>query len=154
MNLTHVRRRIVNTVAASALAAGLLLGGAPTASAGEACDGGCSQTYNDTGGSVVVARNWCWGFWDGWQQPGDDVVRQCNSNDKYALLSPWTRTPGTVDWDTFRVDRGWCYRVYFYNDWTGLSTWYTFDRTGRDGLWIKVSNNESAHIDSRTYGHC
>ncbi|MFD3939735.1 hypothetical protein ACFWSF_32490 [Streptomyces sp. NPDC058611] len=154
MNLTRVRRRIVNTVAASALAAGALLGSAPTASAGEVCDGGCSQTYNDTGGSVVVARNWCWGLWEGWQRSGDDVVRQCNSNDKYALLSPWTRTSGTVDWDTFRVDRGWCYRVYFYNDWTGGKTWHTFDRTGSDGLWIKVSNYESAHIYSRTYGRC
>ncbi|WP_371619252.1 hypothetical protein [Streptomyces sp. NBC_00454] len=154
MNLTRARRRIASTVAASALVAGALLGAAPTASAGEACDGGCSETYNDTGDSILVARNWCWGYWDGITREGDNPVSQCNSSDKYTWLSAGTHTPGTVDWDTFRVDAGWCYKMYFYNDWTGLSTYYYVDRTGMSALWVKVSNNESAHIYSQAYGHC
>lgn len=154
MHLTRVRRRIAHIVAASALAAGALLGAAPAASAGEACDGGCSETYNDTGDGLLVARNWCWGFWDGMVREGDNPVSQCNSSDKYTWLSPGTHTPGTVDWDTFRVDGGWCYLVYFYNDWTGLRTYYRFDRTGKNGLWVKVSNNESAHVYQQAYGHC
>lgn len=154
MNPTRVRRRIVNTVAASALAAAGLLGAAPTANAGEACDGGCSQTYNDSTSTVKVARNWCWGYWDGWQKSGDDAVRQCNSDAKYDVLYPSTRTPGNVDWDTLRVDGGYCYQLYYYNDWTGAKSYYTIDRAGKDGLWLKVANNESVHVTFQKYGHC
>lgn len=62
------------------------------------------------------------------------------------------------DWDTFRVDAGWCYKVTWYTLNQNLQYipywWSTYDQVGKGDLWKKVSNNELAKITSQSSSHC
>lgn len=130
----------------SALVAGAII--APSsASAGSSCSYPlCSTTWNASGYSALVSHDWC----DGNNGP-------C-SGSQSKWLSPNGSTAGTGDWDTFRVDAGWCYKVTWYTLNQNLQYvpywWSTYDQVGKGDLWKKVSNNELAKITSQSASHC
>ncbi|NUL02535.1 hypothetical protein HRW07_04595 [Streptomyces lunaelactis] len=130
----------------SALVAGAII--APSsASAGSSCSYPlCSTTWNASGYSALVSHDWC----DGNNGP-------C-SGSQSKWLSPNESTAGTGDWDTFRVDAGWCSKVTWYTLNQNLQYvpywWSTYDQVGKGDLWKKVSNNELAKITSQRASHC
>ncbi|HEX2685820.1 MAG TPA: hypothetical protein VHN14_04350 [Kofleriaceae bacterium] len=136
------RWRIWRWIAAAAVPALLLVTPARTASAGESCLGGCSETHNKSQYGVFTARDWCSGG-------------PCSGSQTLWIYTG-QQTPDNQDWDTFRVDAGWCYkgsiRTYIYPFWH--TTNYTWDQSGKGNLWIQVHNNQTATVDWQGYGHC
>ncbi|MEV7684117.1 hypothetical protein AB0O64_37110 [Streptomyces sp. NPDC088341] len=130
------KRIAASGVAVAALISTVLM--SSPAQAGPQCDWtGCSETINQSAYSVYVARDWC------------DGVGAC-SGSPTDWLAPGERTPDGQDWDTFRVDPGWCYRVNFN---PGLTR--TYDRRGSStGLWVKVSNPEEAVVEFQSRSSC
>ena len=148
MNAT---RKITTLATAGALAVGGLLAGAVDASAGNSCFGGCSKTYDVTRFSVLVARDWCSN--SGYSGP-------CKPRKRYKnkWLPPGTRahpshTPLNEDWDAFRVDAGWCYRVSIATPWNRVAKVY--NRVGKGALWVRVRNYQGAWVTNQnTTGNC
>ncbi|MFF0448888.1 hypothetical protein ACFYT4_21180 [Streptomyces sp. NPDC004609] len=132
-----------------------VLGPAPAAYAGGCTGSLCSGTANDTAQPVLVARNWCVGG----TSTGDTTTTTpvCSSGG-VAQEQRWIggshRTPQSEDWDTFRVDAGWCYTVEFdgYFWWTDFTR--TYNRTSASAVWVKVSNDYTAHIKKQDHGRC
>lgn len=116
---------------------------AGTASAGTSCTGGCSETHNKSSLGVYAARDWC------------DGVGACSGSPTMWIPSGGT-TPQKQDWDTFRVDAGYCYvgsiRTYVYPFWNTKN--YTWDRRGTSAMWVKVANNQTATVDRQSTTSC
>ncbi|XVQ89049.1 hypothetical protein ACQP2K_17015 [Microbispora siamensis] len=149
-NLNASRRRLA-LAATLAGAAVLALLPADGAFAGPSCSSlGCSTTVNDSPMEAWAYFNWCTsapgtGTWT-------DVEPTCSSGGKAQAtyyLAPGGRTPSNQDWDAFRVDAGWCYRVKFVRDFNTDFT-LTFDRRGKSAVWVKVQDNAVAHILNQT----
>ena len=67
------------------------------------------------------------------------------------------QTPVGQDWDTFRVDAGWCYVVRFEEwEWYGLHMWTViYNRIGQSRpFWVKVENNATAYVTKQADGGC
>lgn len=130
-------RRAAVTV--SLLTVTATLGSAPSAYAGSACDwSGCSETINQSAYSVHVARDWC----SGNNGP-------C-AGSPTSWIAPGSRTPVNQDWDAFRVDAGWCYRV----NWNPGVGDLRYDQRGKGHRWIKVLNPEEAVIEFQSTTSC
>lgn len=130
----------------SALVAGAII--APSsANAGPSCSYPiCSTTWNASAYGAVAARDWC-----------NDNNGPC-SGTPTEWLSPNESTRGRGDWDAFRVDGGWCYKVTWYTLNQNLQYvpywWSTYDQVGKGYLWKKVRDNEMAKITSQSSSHC
>ncbi|MEU1179122.1 hypothetical protein ABZ464_16005 [Streptomyces sp. NPDC005820] len=148
------RARSAAVVAALGFAA--VLGTAPTAQAGPGCTLTlCSTTVNDSAYGVTAFFNWC----RGGDSTGDstatepkcasDGVKQKTQN----LTARGGHTPYSQDWDAFRVDAGWCYKVKFIR--TGQPQFTrTYDRRGTTALWVKVGDNADAHVLDQGTASC
>jgi hypothetical protein len=107
----------------------------------------CSKTTNSSGGSVFVVKSWtCSGGSTGSSSTG------CAGGET-RWISNGDSTPAFEDWDVFRVDAGWCYRVRFmipYKDWE-----VTYDRRGQGAhLYVKVEDHATAIIKSQSTSFC
>jgi hypothetical protein len=151
MATTHKRIRWATTVLALAMTAlGIGVFGAPQAYAGSSCSFGCSQTYNQSPYSVYTAHNWC----DSGSYHGP-----CQSGNSYLWIGPGssgspTHTPLSEDWDTFRVDAGWCYKVTITHDYGLWSSNHTYDQRGKGALWIQIHNDETGIVRSQSTSGC
>ncbi len=130
----------------------LFVSGSTPASAGTSCSWvGCSTTVNDSAFSATAYRNWCWGG----NSTGDSTENfpYCNTDGGLYLSAYGGHTPRDQDWDTFRVDAGWCYRVFFNRLWLPSFT-RTYDRRGRSALYVKVGDDAIAHIKAQSTSTC
>ncbi|MEU6810361.1 hypothetical protein ABZ920_15480 [Streptomyces sp. NPDC046831] len=135
-----------------ATAAASILGPVQTAAAGESCTlGMCSETVNQSSTWVVAYKNWtCSTGSTGTSSTG---CVQTNDNTKIRTLAPWTQTPGGEDWDAFRVDAGYCFKVRFTTVYGSSSTKY-YNRSGLGAVYVKVGNDATAYVLAQKYGAC
>lgn len=108
---------------------------------------GCSQIQNESGSYVIIRPNWttCGGT------TGSTGGIGCTSGTSTYLWAGQD-TPTDQDWDTFRVDPGWCYKVKFYlpfKSWT-----VKYNRSGLGETWVKVEDWATAVIQAQQYGSC
>lgn len=140
MNVTTGRtgRRVLAGLAAAVLLTGIGTAAAVPAQAGGSCTLGCSETHNVSSLGVLAGRNW------NGQSTGSGQTMWLYNGDK---------TPQKQDWDAFRVDAGYCYKVrwYFYGIAQDNST---YNQVGKGALWVQVHNYETAEVRSQAYGHC
>ncbi|WP_218004484.1 hypothetical protein [Microtetraspora niveoalba] len=148
-------KALVRAAALTVISVSALLVNSPPASAGADCSlVGCSTTVNDSAHSVYAYRNWCRDN----DSTGDstETYPSCkvdNVAQTSRYLSPGDNTPRKEDWDTFRVDAGWCYKVYFNRLWAPSFT-RTYDRRGKSALYVKVGDEAIAHIQAQSNSTC
>lgn len=107
----------------------------------------CSTTTNNSHLGVLAVRNWtCEHGTTGTASTG------CNGG-QTDWLDPGQRTPSGQDWDAFRVDAGYCYRVWFRvpgQNWTQY-----YNRAGqRTPVYVKVEDWGEARVTAQQYGSC
>lgn len=102
----------------------------------------CSETDNESLGSILVAHDWC-----GNAERLSQEAPPCGSSDDNYWLTSGESTDPYQDWDTFRVDDG-CV-VEFHINYTGGEQ--TVNRQGRGSQWIRIHDDQTAFID---YGSC
>jgi len=121
---------------------------------GASCTGVCSETVNESPYSVYVAKNWCWSGTTGSTTTLDPY---CSSSSQRKWITSGNQTPPGEDWDTFRVDAGWCYKVRFEEwEWYGLHVWTVpYNRVGQSSpFWVKVENNATAYVTQQAFDRC
>jgi hypothetical protein len=107
---------------------------------------GCSQIHNDSNTTVLIRPDWnCGG------STGSTGGAACAGGSSKTLYVG-DHTPTNEDWDTFRVDAGWCYKVRFYLPFTSWTSWY--NRSGLDETWVKVENWATAVVVAQRAGSC
>jgi hypothetical protein len=124
---------------------------APAAHAGTNCSGGgllCSYVDNGSNLGVLAVRNWtCTTGTTGTASTG------CVSLTDTKWLYPEQHTDPKQDWDSFRVDAGYCYEVWFRvpgKNWT-----MTYDRSGSTTpVYVKVEDFGEAHVTDQKAGSC
>lgn len=140
-------RALVLALAATALA---IVTPAPAAEAGSSCiEPLCSTIENRSTLGVYIGRDWtCSGG-----TTGTARGESCVSTSNRRWLPQGSTTPAWQDWDSFRVDAGYCYRVHFilpYDSWT--------QNDNRSGMttpvWVKVEDHAIARIQAQQYGSC
>jgi hypothetical protein len=108
---------------------------------------GCSQIHNDSSTYIIIRPNWTCSS----GTTGSTAGIGCTSGTSTYLYAG-QHTPTDQDWDTFRVDPGWCYKVKFYlpfKSWT-----VKYNRTGLGEIWVKVEDWATAVIQAQQYGSC
>jgi hypothetical protein len=162
--MTNLRRRITSMAIALAAVAGVVVlspmtsdaapaagraAEAPAAVTDDSCTPllGCSQIQNPSPYYVAIRPNWttCGGG------TGASGPISCTSGTT-TLLYSGNNTPTNQDWDTFRVDPGWCYRVKFYLPYRSWTERY--NRVGLGETWVKVEDWATAVIEDQRYGSC
>jgi hypothetical protein len=139
-----------SVIAVTATSTAVLGSFAPAAHASGSCVLGiyCSTTVNLTSLGVLAVKNWtCGGYSNG------DSSTGCVDLGTTRVLWQGDATPAGQDWDAFRVDAGWCYRVSFD---AGLTT-YTrvYDRRGMSSpVYVKVSDDAEANIVGQSASSC
>ncbi|MEV7203322.1 hypothetical protein [Streptomyces griseoluteus] len=133
-----------------------VMGSATTASAGASCGiGGCSSSVNDTALGATALKNWCrsgdsTGSWTATQPTcSSDGVAQTT----YYLSPNGGHTPYKEDWDTLRIDAGYCYKVKFVIDLAPDFT-KTYDRRGTSAAYVKAADNADAHVVGQSSSSC
>jgi hypothetical protein len=115
---------------------------------------GCSVTQNNTGAAVYVARDWC-------NHSGTDNQHWFSETPPCgppSVTHPAQWIPGhssspSGDWDVFRVDAGWCYKVHW--DVTASPDHdTTYNRSNAGSEFVRVENNERAIITFQRFGTC
>ncbi|RCG33182.1 hypothetical protein DQ384_01720 [Sphaerisporangium album] len=118
------------------------------------CFLGCSETWNRSQTSVRIGRNWCWGD----NTPKDDsLMWNCTSDgvsQEFKWIFAGENSPANQDWDTFRVDGGWCYAVSMFTFPGPSQGDRIYDRRGLSGIWIKVANNQRAVVTHQSTSSC
>ena len=132
--------------------------GAGAASAGEPAPGAgieggsciepfCSKTWNYSSLGVYVGKDWqCSGT------TGTRGGENCVAANPRMWIYNGERSPWGQDWDAFRVDAGWCYKVTFtlpYDQWTEY-----INQSGTGAVWVKVENHGMAFVYDQRYGSC
>jgi hypothetical protein len=110
---------------------------------------GCSTTVNHSSLGVLAVRDWtCSSGTTGTASTGCVSL----SHTKWISGNGGT-TPSGEDWDAFRVDAGYCYKVWFrlpYKNWT-----MTYNRSGMTTpVYVKVENHGQAYVLDQRYGSC
>jgi hypothetical protein len=125
----------------------------PPATTSGQCFFGCSETVNDSQTSVYTGRNWC----GGGETRAGDTFPSCTSDGvppSFVWVYAGDRTPRGQDWDSFRVDGGWCYQVTVLS-YPGPDIGYrVYDRRGTNGLWVRVHNNQTAYVTNQSTSGC
>ncbi|GAB2992006.1 hypothetical protein GCM10027184_52640 [Saccharothrix stipae] len=107
----------------------------------------CSKTDNESHLGVYVGRDWtCDGT------TGTARGESCVSTANRRWISPDQRTPSGQDWDAFRVDAGYCYKVRFslpYDAWV-----HYYNRSNTTAVWVKVENHAIAFVQAQRWGSC
>lgn len=109
----------------------------------------CSKTDNESHLGVFVARDWLCGG-----TTGSTGGESCVTSDpaKRRWIYTGQRTPSGQDWDSFRVDAGYCYKVRFslpYDAWI-----HYYNRSGLGAIWVKVEDHAIAFVQAQRYGSC
>jgi hypothetical protein len=151
-----MRRGLQAAALAAVFSAGGLFVGATPASAGPNCSPlGCSSSVNDTPVTATAFFNWCGGGSTGTMTTSGQTT--CSSGGvaqkTYGLTTNGGHTPYSQDWDSLRIDAGWCYKVKFVVDLAPDFT-RTYDRRGTSAAWVKVSDNADAHIQGQSSSTC
>ncbi|MFG2479732.1 hypothetical protein [Streptomyces fagopyri] len=151
-----VSRRSRAIAVTAALAAVFVGGPAPAAFAGASCSiAGCSSQVNDSSLGATGLKNWCLGG----NSTGDLTTTQptCSSDGvaqkTYYLSSGGGHTPYSEDWDTLRIDAGYCYKVKFIIDLAPDFT-RTYDRRNTSAAWVKSADNADAHVVGQSSSSC
>ncbi len=106
----------------------------------------CSNTINSSSWGATAIKNWtCSGNSTG------DWSTGCVDLSTTMYLPPGSSTPAFEDWDAFRVDTGWCYRVLFE---TYTSTWTRLYYASHSPIYVKVSNDAIANIEAQYPSSC
>lgn len=115
---------------------------------------GCSVTQNNTGAEVYVVRDWC-------NHSGTD-------NEHWFSETPPCGAPSVThpaqwiaghssspsgDWDVFRVDAGWCYKVH-WDVTLAPDHDTTYNRSNAGSEFVRVHDNERAIITFQRFGTC
>lgn len=143
-------RRTATTLAATSLA---LLGSVSTAQAGGSCTvTGCSEFTNGSHLGVLAVQNWTC-------STGTTATAStgCVSLSSTKWVYPTERTPSGQDWDAFRVDAGYCYKVEFLNEFPLLTKRWTmtYDRSNSSTpVYVKIENPSQAYIIAQKAGSC
>lgn len=134
--------------ASTASAASAAKAAAPVVALGGSCTPlvGCSQIHNDSHTFVIIRPTWTCGG-----GTGSTGGPECTSGSSQYLYSGG-RTPTNQDWDTFRVDPGWCYKVKFYLPYRSWTVKY--NRVGLGEQWVKVEDWATAVIQAQQPGSC
>ncbi|MFD6415154.1 hypothetical protein [Streptomyces sp. NPDC060194] len=145
-----------SAVAVTAMAFVAVLGSGTAAHAGASCDiTGCSSSVNDTSLGATAFKNWCGSGSTGTLT--ENSLTSCKSGDvaqaTYYLSANGGHTPYREDWDTLRIDAGWCYKVRFIVDF-GDDFNKTYDRRGKGAAYVKAANNADAHILGQSTSSC
>ncbi|MCT9930149.1 hypothetical protein N5079_07915 [Planotetraspora sp. A-T 1434] len=124
---------------------------ADAAFAGPSCTvAGCSTTFNDSPMEAWAYFNWCRkGDSTGAWTVSEPTCTSGGASQDTFYLDSGGHTPLGQDWDAFRVDAGWCYRVKFVVSF-GSDFTRTYDRRGQSAAWVKVADNADAHILAQT----
>ncbi|GAA0418876.1 hypothetical protein Acor_82020 [Acrocarpospora corrugata] len=119
---------------------------APAAAAAGECIF-CSTTVNQSAYGITAYKSWRVSCGGTTGNSGTDCV------DAPALyVGPGGHTPWDQDWDSFRVDAGWCFRVRFsipYKNWTER-----YDRRGQGSTFVKVENHAYAFVEAQSTSSC
>ncbi|MGW3511874.1 hypothetical protein [Streptomyces sp. NPDC000994] len=130
-----------------------LLGPVQTAAAGESCTlGMCSETVNQSSTWIVAYKNWTTCSGSTGSTGGANCV-QTNDNTKIKTIQPWSQTPAGQDWDAFRVDAGYCFKVRFVTV-LGDQRTTNYNRSGLSAVYVKVANDATAYVLAQKYGSC
>lgn len=151
-----MKRGLQAAALAAVLSAGGLHVGAAPAVADPSCGvGGCSSSVNDSSLYATAYFNWCGGGSTGTMvTSGQTTCTSGNVAQKpYGLTANGGHTPYSEDWDSLRIDAGWCYKVRFIVDF-GDDFNRTYDRRGTTAAWVKVSDNADAHILGQSSTSC
>jgi hypothetical protein len=146
MRVPNVTQRLIRGV----VIAGLVIAGAVVTAPASHADGSCvyplcSETYNSSDQSVIVAHDWC-----GNAERLSQDAPPCGWSDPTKVLFPGDHTPSTEDWDAFRVDAGCLYAYQVYSVLTGWGDAQTVDRRGRGNQWIRVHDDQTAYVRTQT----
>ncbi len=93
---------------------------------------------NDNGVGAVACFNWC---------------RSRDLTGTSTTTEPTCSSPWDQDWDAFRVDAGWCYKVSFDIP-EPINDDETYDRRGKSALYVKVGDEANAHIVRQSSSSC
>jgi hypothetical protein len=137
-------------IAVTATSTAVLGSSAPAAQASASCYLGifCSRTVNLTSLGVLAVKNWtCKGY------SNADSSTGCADLGTTRVLWQGQATPDGEDWDAFRVDAGWCYRVEFT---TAFSDFYrVYDRRGMNSpVYVKVADDADADVVGQSSSSC
>ncbi|MEU3464471.1 hypothetical protein ABZ721_31535 [Streptomyces sp. NPDC006733] len=149
-------RSPVRTIARAGVALSLALAGLLAVSPVSQADDGpcsspwCSETYNVSGDSVYVARSWC-----GDQEWLAQDAPPCGAKDTDYWLQNGHGTNPNQDWDSFRVDVGWCYTFQTTSFLWGEYPKEVVDRRGKPTAeWVRVHDDETTVVISQGTTHC
>jgi hypothetical protein len=107
----------------------------------------CSKTYNASDLGVYVGHDW---LCDGTTGTARD--ESCVASTPRRWIYHGERTPSGEDWDSLRVDAGWCYKVDLN---TGYKWWtVVYDRSNLSAVWVKVEDHAIATVQAQRYGSC
>ncbi|MGW3111638.1 hypothetical protein [Streptomyces sp. NPDC001091] len=142
--------------AVTAMAFVAVLGSATAANAGASCSiAGCSSSVNDTALGATALKNWCRGgdSTGAWTATQPTCKSDNVSQTTYYLSSGGGHTPYQEDWDTLRIDAGYCYKVKFIVD-LGSDFTRTYDRRGTSAAYVKAADNADAHVVGQSSSSC
>ncbi|WP_345574502.1 hypothetical protein [Nonomuraea rosea] len=136
-----------------AVAGTLWMGGAAGAEVlDESCGStGCSSSVNDSGTGATAVFNWC--LSSGTTGTLTTTEPTCGNQKTYWLSAGGGHTPWSEDWDTLRIDAGWCYKVKFTLPGQPDNT-TRYDRRGKSAAWVKVEDFSDAHILAQSSSSC
>lgn len=148
------KNRTVQAALTAIVVVGIALFAAAPASAGAKCGTtGCSSTYNDSSTWVTAYFNWCMGLGTGDYTTQEPTCSSDNVAQRTDVIYPGEHTVLNQDWDAFKVDAGWCYRVDFklgpLTDFT-----HTYDQRGGPSVYVKVGDPYDAHIKAQSSTSC
>lgn len=145
-----LRHRLGGVLTVFALLVGGLIGLAAPSSASSSCTyPACSSIANRSGLGVYVARDWC-----GTLEQLTQNSPPCGAANTDHWLADGAGTPSHEDWDTFRVDAGWCYQIRTWHK-IGYNTYATINRIGQStAVWVRVHNDQIAFITSQGSSSC
>lgn len=143
-------RRLGSAVTVLALALGGLVVAAIPSSAGSSCSYPlCSSIANRSGLGVYIAHDWC-----GNAEQLTQNSPPCGAQPTDHWLANGDGTPSHEDWDTFRVDAGWCYKIRTWHK-IGYNSYATINRIGQStGVWVRVHDDQIAFITSQGSSSC
>lgn len=108
----------------------------------------CGDVYNRSGGHQIrVSNHWCK---SGFQFEGDSLG--CGSEMEVPNGRDADDYAGFGDTDAIRFYRGCVVSGYDYVLGAPDLLFFTYDRRGRNSLWVKISDNEDYTITSITCG--
>ncbi|GCD92731.1 hypothetical protein [Embleya hyalina] len=151
---TAVTRGVRSLAVVAVLGAAAIVA-VPTPAYAGGCTLICSETMNQSNLPATVARNYCEAGSTGDYTSTQPTCSSADEPQEWRTLAAGERTPQDEDWDTFRVDTNWCYKVFFESFLPWGKEWTSYFSASPQGpMYVKVGNDYTAHIKEQTYGPC